>query len=210
MPDWVRKTFDSIGVTQSPPGPALPAVQERYFGHVVLCIDVSGSMADRDGRHTRLDQAKRGAERFVAEAMAAHYKVGLILWDHSVAAAVPVCADPKKVLARLAAASAGGGTNVCPALRHAIDELLPLSNDRVIAVFGDGDLGDPGRARALAAEAAENRIRILVRGLARQAAAAMSQLATRDSEPALVPSTNDIEDAIASMAKGLTRRASRE
>ena len=53
MPDWVRKTFDSIGVTQSPPGPALPAVQERYFGHVVLCIDVSGSMADRDGRHTR-------------------------------------------------------------------------------------------------------------------------------------------------------------
>ena len=61
MADWIRRSFTSAGLTQIPPGPHLRALQDRFGGTVMLCIDVSGSM---DGRP--ILEAVRGAREFVA------------------------------------------------------------------------------------------------------------------------------------------------
>ncbi|ANZ41307.1 hypothetical protein BBK82_40440 [Lentzea guizhouensis] len=79
MSTWVRKNFDGIGVTQSPPGPHLAALQSRYGGTVLLCIDVSGSMSGK-----RLRQAVDGGVAFLDEAANAHYRCGLVLWSDRV------------------------------------------------------------------------------------------------------------------------------
>src|SRR5258708_18437231 len=82
MADWIRRPFSSPGLTQIPPGRHLRALQDRFGGGaVMLCIDVSGSM---DGRPIR--EAVRGAMRFVDEAVAARYRVGVLLWNTDVAA----------------------------------------------------------------------------------------------------------------------------
>ena len=44
MPGWIRRSFTAAGLTQIPPGPHLGALQGRFGGTVMLCIDVSGSM----------------------------------------------------------------------------------------------------------------------------------------------------------------------
>jgi Mg-chelatase subunit ChlD len=75
-PTWIRRSFTAPGLTQIPPGPNLRAVQERFGGTVMLCIDVSGSMSG-----SPLIEAVQGARQFVTEAVAAHYKIGVILWD---------------------------------------------------------------------------------------------------------------------------------
>jgi Mg-chelatase subunit ChlD len=206
--DWVRKSFDGVGVTQFPPGRALPAVQERYVSHVVLCIDVSGSMCIREGAGTRLDAAKRGAERFISEAEQSYYRVGLILWHHDVAASEPLSRDTRRARALLESAVTSGGNNICPTLELAIGELAPLANDRVIAIFGDGDLGDPRRARDMAQRAVERGIRIIVRGLG-DAAREMELIATEVDAAARVESAHGIESGIASMAKALGRSRNR-
>ena len=80
MASWIRRAFSAPGLTQIPAGPQLPALQGRFGGTVMLCIDVSGSM---DG--APILEAVRGGRQFVAEAVAAHYKVGVMLWNHLVA-----------------------------------------------------------------------------------------------------------------------------
>ena len=45
MATWIRRPFDAPGLTQIPPGPHVRAVQGRFGGTVMLCIDVSGSMS---------------------------------------------------------------------------------------------------------------------------------------------------------------------
>ena len=80
MADWVRRPFTSPGLTQIPPGRYLRGLQDRFGGGVVmLCIDISGSM---DGKP--ILEAVRGAKNFVREAVAARYKVGVMLWNTKV------------------------------------------------------------------------------------------------------------------------------
>ena len=43
--DWIRRSFDAVGVTQYKPGKHLAALQEPHLGKVILCIDVSSSMS---------------------------------------------------------------------------------------------------------------------------------------------------------------------
>lgn len=200
MADWVRKTFDGIGPTQYPPGPSLPAVQEPYFGHVLLCIDVSGSMASKEGNQTRMDLAKRGAVRFIEEAVASNYRVGLILWNQGVEEFVPLDRKPDAVLKRVRAARIRGSNNICPALRVGVDHMASLRNDRVIAIFGDGDLGNRRRAKEAAAEATSHGIRILTRGLGRASASAFAEISTEEDDDALITTGGGIEEGIASMA----------
>ncbi|GFJ86592.1 vWA domain-containing protein [Phytohabitans rumicis] len=124
MSDWIRRPFAGIGLTQCPPGRHLRKLQERYGGSVLLCIDVSGSMACADGgARTRLQHAVAGAERFVAEALAAHYAIGLVLWHHQVAGFVPLTRDPAPVLTALRSAVAAGGNDVTHTLRLGMREL---------------------------------------------------------------------------------------
>jgi hypothetical protein len=61
--NWVRRNYDAVGVTQSPPGKHLSALQEAYVGKALLCIDLSGWTV------SRLGEAVAGARQFVTEAI---------------------------------------------------------------------------------------------------------------------------------------------
>ena len=205
MSTWIRRDYTGVGVTQSPPGRHLDALQAPYIGKVLLCIDVSGSMSGR------LHHAVAGAEQFVAEAVAAHYEVGLVLWDHGVNTAVPLSRKPKRVLQALRAARIGGGTNITPTLELGIRELGGLTGDRVMAVFGDGDIGPVGPATKAARRAAALGIRIIVRGLGEKSAASLRLIATdtADRTETVVASDQQITAGVASMVTNLVGRLGR-
>lgn len=196
---WVRRDFSPVGVTQHPPGRHLAKLQEPYCGKVLLCIDVSGSMSGR------LHHAVAGGQQFVAEAVAANYQVGLVLWDDGVHVHVPLSRDPKGVRKALDGARVAGGTNVTPTLELGIRELSGLSGDRVIAVFGDGDIGPVRAAVAAAHRAAAAGIRIIVRGLGDHAAAQLNLIATDANEATVLRSDGDIASGIAAMASSIRR-----
>lgn len=206
MTDWVRRNYDGAGPTQYPVGPHLAAVQEPYLGKVLLCIDVSGSMGTREPGGTRLQLAVAGARRFVAEAVEANYRVGLVLWNHGIYRSVSLSRDPTSILTGLDQARTAGGTNVAPALRLGVKQLADLTGDRVLAIFGDGDLGPTRPALAAAREARDRGIRIVVRGLGKRAAAELSRIATEAAGDALISSGSAIEAGLASMARHLTLR----
>jgi Mg-chelatase subunit ChlD len=201
MTDWIRRSFDAVGVTQHKPGRHLAALQEPHLGKVILCIDVSGSM-----HGSPLREAVRGAREFVSQAVTARYRVGLILWHSSIALTVPVSADPKQVYAALDRASSGGGNDVTPTLRAGITALGNLTGDRVLAVFGDGDIGPVQPAVSAAREAAALGIRIIVRGLGSHATAALSKIATEGIESSEITGNTGIATGIAAMASALRAR----
>jgi von Willebrand factor type A domain len=199
MADWIRRSFDGIGVTQSPPGPSLSVLQERYGGTVLLCIDVSGSMHGR-----RLQLAVAGAETFVADAVRAGYRVGLILWHHGIAGYVPASAGAGDVRSGLQRAFASGGNDIVPTLQIGLRDLGPLKGDRVMAIFGDGDLGPPAPAIAAAREVAALGIRIIVRGLGEHAASGLNAIATEGTESSLVTGESGVSAGISSMIGSVT------
>jgi hypothetical protein len=43
---WIRRPFSAPGLTQIPPGPHLRALQGRFGGTVMLCIDNVTDLAD--------------------------------------------------------------------------------------------------------------------------------------------------------------------
>src|SRR5438128_552913 len=130
MTTWIRRSFDGIGVTQVPPGPYLAAVQQRYGGTVMLCIDVSGSM---DGAPVRA--ARDGARDFVADAVAAHYRVGLMLWNTQVVRLAQPSTDGAESLAILdGLTSASGGNDLIGPLQETHRILRAATGDRVVAL----------------------------------------------------------------------------
>ena len=198
MATWTKKEFGSTGVTEYPAGPALDQLERRFGGAVVLALDVSSSMSGHN-----LRQAVQGCRRFVREAVEADYAVGLVLWDHEVVDSVPVDAAPDAVLALLDRAATRGGTDVVPCLDHAHTMLMESpSGDMVVAVFGDGDLGNPHAARRKAAELVADGIRILTCGLGQSSAESLAAISTESSELRVAQATT-IADSIAGMARGL-------
>jgi hypothetical protein len=139
--------------------------------------------------------------------VAARYRVGLILWNSSIALSVPLSADPAAVRTGLDRAYSSGGTNVTPTLRAGITALGSLTGDRVLAVFGDGDIGPVDAAVSAAREAAALGIRIIVRGLGSHAAASLAQIATEGLEAAEISGKASIASGIAEMASSLRMRA---
>lgn len=210
MSGWVRRSFAATGVTQYPIGAHLAALQARAGGYVVLCVDVSSSMNSRADTHrSRIEAALAGALGFVDEARAAQYQVGLVLWNHEVVRQVTPSADPKPVVEALRSARAGGGTNITPTLRLGVQTLGPLRGDRVLAIFGDGDLGPIESALAAAEDARRVGIRIVVRGLGQRAAAQLERIATDEDPDSTVQEGSDIEQSIISMARGIAIRRNR-
>jgi Mg-chelatase subunit ChlD len=195
---WIRRDFGAVGVTQSPPGRHLNRIQQRYGGRVLLCIDVSGSMMG-----TPLAQAVAGGRKLISEAVAAGYQVGLILWHHGVDAYVPLDPEPGAVEAALAAAHSHGGNDILPTLRIGIRDLGGHTGDRVMAIFGDGDIGPVPPAQQAAKEAAALGIRIIVRGLGEHAARQLRHIATEADEDTMVRSASEVSAGIASMARQL-------
>jgi uncharacterized protein with von Willebrand factor type A (vWA) domain len=208
MAGWIRRPFGAPGLTQIPPGPHLGAVQGRYGGTVMLCIDVSGSMSG-----TPILEALRGARQFVAEAVAAHYSIGVMLWNHHVEAVCEPTADGQAALDLLAPVNAArGGNDLFIALEHGHQILNRFTGDRVVALFGDGDLTPKERALAKVAQMKAENIRFVTRGLGPYAAAEFGEISSEDPASAAINDVADLAEGIADMAtslrsRGLTRPA---
>lgn len=196
---WLRRQFESVGLTQYPVGKHLSKVQDRFGGSVILCLDVSGSMSG-----TPLAQAVDGCRRFIEEAHEAHYEVGLVFWHHGVEAHVPVMKETGPLFALLKRARAGGGNDIVPTLALAEQELAGRDGDRVVAIFGDGDLGNPHTAAEAARRVRSLNIRIITCGLGLSSAESLGAIA--DEEELRVASDDTISESIAGMAAGLKRR----
>jgi hypothetical protein len=202
MSSWVRKNFDGIGLTQSPPGKYLEMLQWQFGGTVLLCIDVSGSMAGEP-----LRQAIRGGEEFLHEAVDAYYKCGLVLWNHKVARYVAPDTPHSKVVGVLRNATSSGGNDFVPTLLVAKKLFMPLGGDRVLCVFGDGDIGCRPAVVPLARELCAMGVRIMVRGLGPGATAALERLlcpGAQEADSQVIEDVKSIGSGIASMAAGLT------
>jgi len=168
----------------------------------MLCIDVSGSMSGLP-----LAEAVRGARQFVAEAVTAHYRIGIVLWDDGVAAVAEPAFDGMAATGVLDTARIRGGTNLLPGLTRCHEVLDGFTGDRVVALFGDGDLG-PQRAEVLTRVAqmkAEN-IRFVTRGLGPYAARVFGEISDEDTSSATIADVSDLADGIADMATTLKHR----
>jgi Mg-chelatase subunit ChlD len=209
MADWIRRSFSSVGLTQIPPGRHLRALQSRYGGGtVMLCIDVSGSM---DGRPIR--EAVRGARKFIEEAVEARYQVGVMLWNTDVAALAEPTEDGKaarRLLDRTKGAS--GGTSLLRPLERChqiLGAFRESGQDRVVAIFGDGDLGPRARVLAKVAQMKAEDIRFVTRGLGRVAASEFAEISGEEQPSVAVGGVDELAESIATMATSLRSSATR-
>jgi len=199
MANWIRRAFSAPGLTQIPPGPYLSAVQGRYGGTVILCIDVSGSM---DGQPIR--EAVRGARQFVAEAVAAHYRVGVMLWNHAVEAVCEPTADGEAALALLAPVDRAWGENdLFTALNQCHQMLDRFTGDRVVALFGDGDLTPKAPVLVKVAQMKAENIRFVTRGLGLLAAREFGEISDEEPSTASINDVTELAEGIADMATTL-------
>ena len=201
----MKKIIEAEGVTEYRPGPHLARLEARFdaSGAVVLLLDVSSSM------HSDMESAIRGALGFVDEASEGGYQVGAALWSTEVEASERPSKDIAQVKELLRGARAWGGTNATPALLWAGSELLALDvKDRVIAIFGDGDLGDEERAKAIGSGLAAEGVRIITLGLGSASAQALSVVAT-EAEHVGEATHSTLSEDIRGLARGLTMRKNR-
>jgi Mg-chelatase subunit ChlD len=203
MADWIRRPFSSPGLTQIPPGRHLRALQDRFGGGtVMLCIDVSGSM---DGRP--IIEAVRGARTFVDEAVEARYRVGVLLWNTDVAALAEPTQDgqaARRLLDRTNRAS--GGNNLLRPLEKChqiLDQFKDGGQDRVVAIFGDGDIHPRERVLAKVAQMKAEDIRFVTRGLGGAAARQFAMVSSEDLPSVTVSGVDDLAAGIAAMAASL-------
>jgi uncharacterized protein (DUF58 family) len=202
MANWIRRSFTAAGLTQIPPGPHLTALQGRYGGTVMLCIDVSGSM---DG--TPILEAVRGAKEFVAEAVAAHYQVGVMLWNTHVVSLSEPAPDGVAALRLLEPVNhAAGGNDLIGPLEHCHQVLNGFTGDRVVALFGDGDLTPKNLVLAKVAQMKSENIRFVTRGLGLLAAREFGEISSEEASTAEVSRVEDLAAGIAGMAASLKRR----
>ena len=203
MADWIRRSFTGAGLTQIPPGPHVGALQGRFGGTVMLCIDVSGSM---DGMPVH--EAARGALQFVSEAVAAHYKVGVMLWNTDVVALAEPSADGVGASRLLESVTgAWGGTSLLSPLQRCHQILDGYSGDRVVAIFGDGDLGPRDSVLAKVAQMKAEDIRFVTRGLGTVAAREFATVSSEDPSAVEVREVGNLAVGIAGMAASLKARS---
>ena len=205
MADWVRRPFGSAGLTQVPPGRHLSALQDRFGGGVVmLCIDVTGSM---DGEPIR--EAVRGAKAFVREAVEARSKVGVMLWNSQVVDLSEPTADGKAALRTLAPVKRASGRNdlIGPLERcHQVLDRFKDEPDRVVALFGDGDLTPKGQVLSKVAQMKAENIRFVTRGLGAAAAREFGRISSEEPSSAAIGDVTGLADGIATMAASLKPR----
>lgn len=199
--DWIRRSYDADGLTQYPVGRHLRELQDRLGGAVILCLDVSGSM-----HGSPLTQAIKGSRRFISEALDGHYQVGVVFWHHDIADSFPLTRDRKALFNFLARASVSGGNNIVPTLLHCERELDRRVGDLVIAIFGDGDLGNPTAAKTEGARLTAKNIRIITCGVGQASATELGAISSEipDAGPRAAQ-VGGIAEAIAGMAATLKR-----
>jgi hypothetical protein len=213
---WIRKSFESVGLTQVPAGPHLRKLQkQRGAGTVMLLLDISGSMQDPmlsviPGQ-APIHEAVIGARRFVDEAVEAGYRVGIILWHAGIGAERLPTEDGRPAYELLDGGNfPRGGTDLYPAACRAHEILAPYVGDRVVAIFGDGALGNQaGFALREIEEMKRENIRFVTRGLGDVAADAFAAISDEAPEETRVDSVDDLADGIAGMATALRMPATR-
>jgi uncharacterized protein (DUF58 family) len=204
MPTWIRRQFTAAGLTQIPPGSHFGALQGRFGGTVMLCIDVSGSM---DGMP--ILEAIRGAREFVTEAVASHYKVGVMLWNTDIVALSEPRPDSAAAIQLLAPVNrAYGGNNLIGPLGRCHQILDRFAGDRVVALFGDGDLTPKGQVLVKVAQMKAENIRFVTRGLGRMAAEEFGEISDEEAPATAVDRVEDLAAGIAGMAASLKSRSS--
>ena len=170
----------------------------------MLCIDVSGSM---DGKP--ILEAVRGAKTFVREAVQARYKVGVMLWNTQVIDLSEPTADGKAALKTLAPVKrASGGNHLIGPLErcHQILDCFKDDPDRVVALFGDGDLTPKDRVLIKVAQMKAENIRFVTRGLGASAAREFGTISSEEPSSAAIDDVADLADGIATMAASLKPR----
>lgn len=201
MPTWIRRQFTAAGLTQIPAGPHLGSLQGRYGGTVMLCIDVSGSM---NGQPIR--EAVRGAREFVNEAVAAHYNVGVMLWNTQVVALSEPTPDGDAARKLLAPVNGAYGGNDLIGPLHRCHQILDrFTGDRVVALFGDGDLTPKDLVLPKVAQMKSENIRFVTRGLGWMAAQEFGEISDEAAASAAVNRVEDLAAGIAGMAASLKR-----
>lgn len=199
---WLKRSYESRGLTQYPVGRHLAAVQSQFGGAVVLCLDVSGSMSVE----SRLERAVDGCLRFIDEAVRAGYEVSGLLWHHGVADYTALSRKPEQAKGLFASARSSGGNDIVPALTVCATLLSERKGDLVIAIFGDGDLGNPTSAAREVTRLTEKNIRVLTCGLGVASAEQLGAISTEGAAAPRTATADTIADAIADMASGLKRR----
>lgn len=168
----------------------------------MLMIDVSGSM-----NGTPIIEAARGARQFVADAVQAHYAVGVMLWNSAVVAISEPSDDPSPALAILSPlTSASGGNHLIGPLNTCHQILEPFVGDRVVALFGDGDLTPTEQVLTKVAQMKAANIRFVTRGLGASAARVFGGISDEDAASARVERVEDLAHGIAAMADVLKDR----
>lgn len=228
MTRWLRRTYDSIGLTQYAPGPHLGAVQDTLRSSVVLCLDVSGSMAiDK-----RIPEAISGSRLFVDEALACRFDVGVVVFSATdVEGVLGLTADRAALLEYiddLGGQRAGmdrlraderylqwlrnpvgadpAQTDLAPAVVRALKLLADRPNTRVIAVFTDGEIAHPGKVANAIQHATEIHIDVIICALeADRPAGNRDTLAGVQIQTASADG-NGIRDAISGMAGSLKQQ----
>ncbi|KDQ04745.1 VWA domain-containing protein [Rhodococcus sp. GOMB7] len=202
MATWTKKRFGGHPVTESPPGENLELLQASLSGSVILALDVSGSMYGE-----RLAEAKTGCARFIDEAVEDGYSVGMLLWDHDVVGRSPLERSPRSARELLDSAQVRGNNDIVPCLAEAHKMLMERpAGDRVLAIFGDGDLGPVDAAKRAASLLTVDGIRIITCGLGMASAEMLAVISDERDSKARVADSGGIADAIAGMTSGLIRR----
>jgi hypothetical protein len=180
-------------------------------GTAMLLLDVSGSMQDPAlsviPGHAPIHEAVLGARRFLDDAVEALYNVGIILWHSNVAAERLPTEGGEPAYELLDSGNfPRGGTELYPALDRVHAVLKRYTGDRVVAIFGDGDLGrQASLARRKVDEMKQENIRFTTRGLGSVAAEAFADISDEDPRKTRVDVVADLADGIASMATVLRK-----
>jgi Mg-chelatase subunit ChlD len=147
----------------------------------------------------------RGARTFVDEAAEARYQVGVLLWNTDVAALAEPTADGKAARRLLdRTKNASGGTSLLRPLEtcHQILDRFK-GQDRVVAIFGDGDLGPRERVLAKVAQMKAEDIRFVTRGLGSVASREFAEVSSEERPSVAVEGVDDLAGGIAAMAASL-------
>lgn len=202
MATWTKKKFGAHPVTESPPGANLERLQASLSGAVVLALDVSGSMSG-----ARLSEAQEGCRRFIDEAVGDGYSVSVVLWHHDVVGWSPLERSSRSAYDLLDSARASGGNAIVPCLELAQGMLMEMpASDRVLAIFGDGDLGPVEAAKKGAARMKEDGIRIITCGLGLASAKSLAVISEEGDGAPRVADTGRISDAIVGMTASLVSK----
>ena len=199
MASWIRRPFSAPGLTQKPPGPKLRMLQGRFGGTVMLCIDVSGSM---DG--PPILEAVRGAPAVRRRGRRRPLRRRRDALEHPGGGGVRT--EPRReggagLLAPVDRAR--GGNYLLTPLEHCHQILVRFTGDRLVALFGDGDLTPKPEVLAKVAQMKAENIRFVTRGLGPLAAREFGEISDEEPSTASINDVDELAEGIADMATTL-------